>query len=266
MRTTINILIVLLFNSALFAQKNNFKTFSIDLLYGDESIESYKLETFEKSGKYYVKSKNFERPNKSCNDSIWITEITEKKKKLCENFIQQLKLINPKKCEIESSAITKYTVKLKDTSFTFQTYCQLENVDFFKFRENLFQEKIREYKTQSNLEIKNIEKLLLGKWYYPNSSKALRFGDTIKLSRKEINADHFWTFGKRNFFKENSNDIYKLTQSNTFELFYYYEPRLNINPGIIENKSNGSSNVSNYGMRFTILKISNDELVLISLD
>jgi hypothetical protein len=264
MKTTIIISFLLLSNT-LQAQKDKFETFSIELLHGDETLKYSKIEAFEKDGKYYIKTENFERPEKSVKDSIWITALTKKKYELCRTFIQQINLINTQECKSHSTIFTRYTVSINDTSFTKETYCHLEDLDFYNFRNILFQEKVREYNKLADLEMKKIKKLIKGKWYYPNLTKPLNFLDTLKLSRYEIDKTHFWTFGKRKQFKESSGDVFNLLQSNTYTLFFYYEPRLNIWPGIIENKSNNTSSLANSGMNFEILSISKDELILVRI-
>jgi hypothetical protein len=266
MKIKIIYLIILLSNFVGFSQGKDFKTFTIDLFYGDESINFYQLKTFKKGTKFYVESKNFARTSKLENDSIWILKLSNRKKKLCVDFIENLKSINIDNCDPISSAIADYTVKLTDTTIALHTYCHKDKLDFFEFRKSLFKEKIQEYKLKSDNEIKLIKKMLKGKWFYPNLLKPLKFGDTLKLSRKEINPTQFWIFDKKDSFQDSSNQIFNLKKSNSFKVIFYYEPRLNINPGVIEDKDDGSISLVNYGMKFTILKITEEDLILISLN
>lgn len=259
-------LIILLCNFAGLAQGKEFKAFTIDLFYGDESINLYQLKIVKEGSEFYVESKNFESTSKFEKDSIWVMKLTNSKKKRCVDFIEKLKSINVENCEIRSSAITDYTVKLIDTTIAFSTYCHLDQLDFFEFRKSLFKEKVEEYKLKSDTEVKQIKKILQGKWFYPSLSNSLKFGDTLKLSRKEINPTQFWIFGNKDSFRDSSNQIFNLKKSNSFEVIFYYEPRLNIDPGVIVDEADSSISLANYGMNFTILKITEEDLVLISLN
>lgn len=235
--------------------------FNIVLYSGDEAIEKFEIKVYKKDDKFYADNITPYFYFGKQTDSVWTVELDQFKVLKCNKFLSKAKSL-PKECPERSTSIKDYTITFANDTIKIRGDCDWDSLDFFSLRQLLFKDKFEELELKKSNLINDLNKKIIGKWYFKPLKTDLKRDDYFVLTKtNDFNSECRWVFGKEHSFKSSCNKILDFTYSDKYEWQVDGDIYFKIQPGIITDK-NGSMTVGNYDATFTLEALAENELKL----
>jgi hypothetical protein len=236
-------------------------SFTVWYIHGDNSVRTNEIKVYIKDEKYYADNimPVFYYGNQT--DSVWTTELDQAKKIACHRFISKAKKL-PRECPPRCVCVEDYYIVFSDDTIRISGGCNWGNLDFLGFRGKLFKEHFVDLEVKRENLINDLNKKLMGKWYFAPLNSPLIRGDTLELTKINDNKpNNFWEFSKHNAFSCSKDDFLSLQYSKEY-LWGVSEGdiTLNIQLGLHKDES-GIPNLSD-GAHFFLDKIDDNKLTL----
>lgn len=246
--------------SNLFAQ-DKLLPFYVKYLHGDESISQDELSVFVVENNYYAKKIS---PKYYCGieyDSIWAVKLNKKQIRACKNFIETAEKITSE-CPNLSSSISNYVIKIDNHTLTVKGECDWKGIDYEALENMLFKENFKQLERCRRNLISELNKKLIGKWYYSTPKSELKSGEKIMLTKSKTSDECFWNIDKDLYFEDSCNSIFDMKKSHEFEW--------DIDEGSIfldilggfNTDEKGIITVANYGATFVLVEIDENNIIL----
>jgi hypothetical protein len=228
---------------------------------GDESIQKFEIKVYSKADKYYADNISPYFYFGKQTDSVWTVELDQFKIAKCNQFLSKAKLI-PKECPKLSTSIEHYIITFAKDTIKIRGECDWDSLDFFSLQRLLFKDKFEQLELKKLNIVNNLNKKLIGKWYFKPLKKELKKDDYFILTKtNDFNSECSWEFGNQLSFKSSCNKVFNLMYSDKYGWQVNGDIYFEIRGGIITHKD-GSMTVGNYGAIFTLEELTDNELKL----
>lgn len=235
--------------------------FNIVLYSGDEAIEKFEIKVYKMADRYFAENITPYFYYGKQTESIWTVELDQFNISNCNKFLNKAKSL-PKECPQLSTSIKDYTITIEQDTLKIRGECEWDSLDFFTLRQLLFKDKFAELELKKSNLIIDLNRKLIGKWYFKPLNAELKRDDYFILTKtNDFNSECSWEFGKEYSFKSSCNNIFDFSYSNKYEWQVDGDIYFKIEPGIITDK-NGIMTVGNYDATFTLEKLMDNELKL----
>jgi|GEM_PF-6748275 len=235
--------------------------FNVVLYTCGEVNQRHELNIYTQDNKYYADNVSPYYYIGKRTDSVWTVELDQFRISTCNKFLDKIRSL-PKECPVLSTCITRHIITSASDTIIIRGDCNSDSLDFFAFRQIIFQDKFNELELKKSNLIDNLNRSILGTWYYKPFKSSPKHGDYLVLTKaNDFVSKCSWEFGTEHSFRSSCNEVLDFTYTEKYAWHTWKDIYLVIQGGIITYKDSSMA-VGNDDATFTLEAITDHELRL----